>query len=46
MENRRLPTCHAMNLRDRLTQGGWKGSSEICGNKEDGCVAVECEKAE
>jgi hypothetical protein len=45
-ENKSLPTCRAMNLRDRLTQGGWKGESEICGNEQDGCVAVECAKRE
>ena len=35
-----------MDLRNRLTQGGWKGEAEICGNLQDGCVAVECAKAE
>jgi hypothetical protein len=45
-ENKRLPTCRAVDLRNRLTQGGWKGESEICGNMQDGCAAVQCAKPE
>jgi hypothetical protein len=40
--NRKLPTCEAEALKNRLIESGWEGTANICGNLADECGSEAC----
>lgn len=43
IENYQLPTCTAIDFKNRLITQGFSGSAAICGNMEDDCGSESCD---